>query len=258
MFKQLIQKDFWDTVWVFVQRELKIKYAQTYLGIFWMLFPPLMAFLVASFFFGNMMKVSTSIPNYSLYAYCGMMAWYYFSYVISFSSVSLIQNQDIVEKSNVPRLVFPLAKSLTGMLDLFIWILILIVMIPIKGLSYHPSLAYIPFIMIMNLIAGLSIGIWIAAFSIRYRDIYQLVPYIITVTMLVTPVFYHPFMVPEHLRMFLFSNPVAGVIEFYRKAFIHAGQSVSEFLPGFLISLVVLFLGLLYFFKQEKYMAERI
>jgi lipopolysaccharide transport system permease protein len=258
MFKKLIQKDFWDTVWVFVGRELKIKYAQTYLGVFWMLFPPLMAFLVASFFFGNLLKVSANIPNYSLYAYCGMMAWYYFSYVISFSSVSLVQNQEIIQKSNISRLVFPLAKALTGLIDLSVWIVLLLIMMPIHGISYSISFVYLPLILTLNLIAGLSIGIWIAAFSIKYRDIYQLVPYIIGFTMLVTPVFYHPFMVPEHLRLFLYLNPIAGVIEFYRKIFIHYGQPIMEFLPGFLLSVTLLFFGLVYFFKQEKYMAEQV
>ncbi|HNV96579.1 MAG TPA: ABC transporter permease [Bacteroidales bacterium] len=254
----MLKKDFWDLVKVFVWRELKIKYAQTYLGIFWMLFPPLMALLVVSFFFGNLMKVSHEIPNYTLFAYVGMLSWFYFSYVVSFSSVSLLQNQEIVQKSPIPRIVFPLAKAICGILDLLIWFLLAFLLMLFFGLKPGFTFLLLPFILVLNFIAGFSIGIWIAAFSIRWRDIYQLVPYIIGFTMLITPVFYHANMVPENLKIFLYFNPIAGVIEWYRYLFVHTSMPIFEFIFGFIFSILLLFGGIYYFHKQESIMAERL
>lgn len=258
MFKQFLKKDFWDLVYVFVWRELKIKYAQTHLGLFWVLFPPLMALIVVSFFFGNLMKVSHEIPHYNIFAYSGMMAWYYFSYVISYSSISLIQNQEIVQKSPVPRIVFPLAKSISGLFDLIAWYIVVIILMLADGLNPGFSIMLLPFIFFMNFVAGFSMGIWISAFSIKWRDIYQLVPYIIGFTMLITPVLYHPNMIPEKLKIFLYLNPIAGVIALYRKIFVHTSEPMLSYFYGFAFSLLLLVLGLIYFHKQDKIIAERL
>lgn len=258
MLKQFFDKDFWDLVKVFVWREIKIKYAQTYLGVFWIFFPPLMALLVVSFFFGNLMKVSNEIPNYTLFAYSGMLGWFYFSYIISFTSVSLIQNQEIIQKTAIPRIVFPFAKALTGMIDLVVWFMVAIVLMFVFRVKIELSIIFLPFVLFLNFIAGFSIGIWITAFSIRWRDIYQLVPYIIGFTMLITPVFYHMNMVPDNLKIFLYLNPIAGVIELYRFIFLHIPFQNISFLWGIVFSFAILAGGMIFFKKQESIMAEKI
>lgn len=258
MFKQFFNKDFWDLVRVFVWREIKIKYAQTYLGVFWIFFPPLMALLVVSFFFGNLMKVSNEIPNYTLFAYSGMLGWFYFSYIISFTSVSLIQNQEIIQKTAIPRIVFPLAKALTGMIDLVVWFMVALVLMFVFHIKIGPSMILLPFVLFLNFVAGFSIGIWITAFSIRWRDIYQLVPYIIGFTMLITPVFYHMNMVPNNLKIFLYLNPIAAVIELYRLLFLHIPFHNLNFLWGIVFSFIILTGGIIFFKKQESIMAEKI
>ncbi len=256
MFRVFLQKNFWELVWTFILRELKIKYAQTYIGIFWMLFPPMMAVVVISFFFGNLMKVSNEIPNYTLFAYCGMMGWYYFSFLVSYTSISLMQNIDLVHKTNIPRIVIPLSKALTGMLDVLVWLSIAIVLKLYFHLPINFSMIFIVFVIALNFFVGFSIGLWIAILSVRWRDIYQIIPYIIGLTMLVTPVLYHLNMVPENLKLFLYLNPVAGVIELYRHLIANTDEQLILFVPGFVLAFIILFVGILVFFKNEKKIAE--
>lgn len=256
MFGILLKKDFWELVKVFTWRELKIKYAQTYMGIFWMIFPPIMALFIASFFFGNLLKVSKEIYNYTLFAYCGMMGWYYFSYLITYTSISLIQNMDIIHKSNIPKLVIPLSKAFLGLFDVLVWLAIAILLKPFFGISFKFSMIFLVFAVLFNFIAGFSIGIWLAILSVRWRDIYQIIPYLIGLTMLITPVFYHLNMVPPSLKFFLYLNPIAGSIELYRRYIVNTYEDLSLFLLGFIVTLVLLLLGLWMFFKNEKNIAE--
>lgn len=253
-----LKKDFWNIVYVFIVRELKIRYAQTHLGILWIIFPPIMGYFIASFFFGNLLKVSKDIPDYTLFAYCGMMAWYYFSYVISYSSVSLIQNQDIIQKSNMPRIIFPLSRAIVGLLDLILWLFIIIAIVVIQDKKLSLSIIYLPFIMSLNFLAGFSVGLLLASISVRWRDVYQIVPYIIGFTMLVTPVFYHMNMVPNHLKIFLYLNPIALVIELYRSVLIHTSFPLLKFLPSLILNILLLVIGLKYFSYQSDKMAETI
>ena len=256
MFKIFLTKNFWEIVFIFIWRELKIKYAQTYIGVFWMLFPPIMAVIVVSFFFGNLMKVSSDIPHYTLFAYCGMMGWYYFSYLVSYTSVSLIQNIDLIHKSNIPRIVIPISKALVGLIDVFIWLFIALAIKAYFQIPFKVSMIFISFAIILNFMVGFAFGIWLAILSFRWRDIYQVIPYIIGFTMLVTPVFYHLNMVPEKLKLFLFLNPIAGVIELYRKYLANTYEQVSLFIPGFLLALILFILGIYIFQKKEKQLAE--
>lgn len=256
MLNKFLKKDFLELFWVFTWREIKIKYTQTYIGIFWMLFPPVMAIIIASFFFGKLMKVSSDIPNYTLFAYCGMMGWYYFSYLVSYTSISLIQNLDLVHRTNIPRIVIPLAKATVGMFDIIVWLIIALIIKYVYNLPFNFSLIFLIGVLILNFIVGFSFGIWIAILSIRWRDIYQIIPYIVGFTMLATPVLYHLNMVPESVRFMLYFNPVAGVIELYRTFIANTGEDISMFLPGFISAFVLFILGLYTFFKQEKNLAE--
>ncbi len=258
MLKIFLKKDFWELFWVLTLREIKIKYAQTYMGVFWMLFPPIMAIIITSFFFGILMRVSAEIPNYTLFAYCGMMGWYYFSFLISYTSVSLIQNIDLVHKTNIPRIVIPLAKAMVGFFDIIIWVAISLILKVYYNLPYNFSMIFIIGVVFLNFITGFSIGIWIAIFSIRWRDIFQIIPYIIGFTMLVTPVLYHMNMVPNNLKFILYFNPVAGVIELYRIYIVNTGENIGMFLPGFIFAFVLFFSGIYLFIKLEKKLAETI
>ncbi|MCX7863152.1 MAG: ABC transporter permease [Bacteroidales bacterium] len=256
MFKIFLKKDFWEYVWVFTWRELKIKYTQTYIGVFWMIFPPFMALFIASFFFGNLLKGSAQISNYTLFAYCGMMGWYYFSYLITYTSISLIQNMDIIHKANMPVVVIPLSRALLGLFDVIIWLLIAIIVKIFMGIQFNISNIFILIAILLNFITGFSIGIWLAILSVRWRDIYQVIPYIIGLTMLITPIFYHVNMVPSSLKVFVYLNPVAGVIEIYRKHLVYSVENIYSFVPGFLMAAFLLVIGLWYFFKHEKQIAE--
>jgi len=66
------------------------------------------------------------------------------------------------------------------------------------------------------MIAGLSIGLWLSAITIKYRDIYHFIPYVIGISIFITPVLYPVTMVPENIKFIIYLNPMAGIIEGYR------------------------------------------
>ncbi|MCX7953986.1 MAG: ABC transporter permease [Bacteroidales bacterium] len=252
----LLSKEFWLLSLIFAYRELKIKFAQTRLHYFWVILPPIMGFVITTFFFGRLFKISKDIEYYNIYAYLGMMTWYYISYLFLYSSTSLIQNQDIIQKSNVYRLVFPMAKVFMGLIDLFCWIFGAFVISFIYGIKINFGIFTLVYTIPLHIITGLTFGLIILLFSVKYRDIYQIVPYIISIIMIVTPIFYHPYMIPEYLRIFLHLNPIAGVIELYRSAFLDGTYPIKNFTLSFIILILLFIVVLLIFHKKEKQIAE--
>jgi lipopolysaccharide transport system permease protein len=247
---------FWTLVFTFAKRDIKIKYVQTFFGITWVIVQPVLGYLMLSLFFGKLFKASNQIADYSTFAYCGMMAWYYFSFVVSYSGVSLSQNQDLIQKTNIPKLVFPFSKAFSGLFEFCIWLIVIIIILFLKGDFIPLKIIFLPFFVLINLIAGLCVGIWVSAFTIKYRDFFHFIPYVIGIAIFITPVLYPIEMVPQNLKFLVYFNPMAGVIECYRWVILRAGLPSIQFLYGFILLFIFSILGLFYFNKVEKKMAD--
>ncbi len=247
---------FWSLVFTLAKRDLRIKYVQTYFGFVWITVQPILGYLLISFFFGKLLKVSKDIPDYPIFAYCGMMGWYYFSNIAGFSGISLIQNQDMVQKTNIPKLALPVSKAFSGLFEFFIWIIILFIIMSFSGNYPNFHLIILPFFILLNLIAGLSIGLWVSAFTIKYRDFYHLIPYVVGITIFITPVLYPVGMVPDNLKFIVYLNPMSGVIEGYRWIFLKTGLPIIQYLWGFGALIIFFILGLINFKSVEKKMAD--
>ena len=106
-----------DLFLILAWRDIRVRYAQTFLGLFWAFLQPAATLLIFILIFGKAIKVDTGDVPYPLFALCGMSAWAYFSYVLSQSGQSVIGAQEMVKKIYFPRLVIPLSKSVTGFID---------------------------------------------------------------------------------------------------------------------------------------------
>ena len=114
-----------DLFYTLAYRDLRVRYAQTFLGLFWAFLQPAATLLIFILIFGKAMKVDTGDVPYPLYALTGMTAWSYFSFVLSQSGQSIIGAQEMVKKIYFPRLIIPLSKAMVGFVDFllrwFLW-----------------------------------------------------------------------------------------------------------------------------------------
>lgn len=241
----------------FTKRDIQVLYAQTKLGIVWSFIQAITAGFIIFFFFGHLIKVP--IPNnipYIIYAYPGMMAWYYFAKIISLSGTSLVEAQQIIKKVYFPKLILPISKSLVGLIDFIVWF---IVYIGILLIYRHPLSIFVvllPIAIVLNIITGLSIAIWLSALTVKYRDFHHIIPYLIGYGIFVTPVFFPSAMIPQQYHFLIFLNPMAGSIAFMRWCLLDSEFSLLSYSLG-IIPVVVLFIsGLYYFRKVEGKMAD--
>jgi lipopolysaccharide transport system permease protein len=241
-------------------RDIRVRYAQTMLGLGWALVQPLATLVVLVLVFGRAMKVDSGGVPYPLFAVAGVTAWTYFAFVLKESGSSIIGAQEMVRKIYFPRLIIPLNKATVGLVDLAVALLVMLVMFPLYGWKPEARmLLAIPFLLgIMG--AALGVGIWVSALTIRFRDLQHVVPFVVQFGLFATPVAYPSALVvaklPGWLQVVYFLNPMAGLIEGYRWSLLGVGD------PGGLCqvsiaSAVVLFItGLLYFRSMERTVAD--
>ena len=240
----------------FAARDLKIHYAQTLLGILWSLIRPLTGLLIYSVFFGGLLNVDTGTIPYPLFAFSGLICWYYFAHLVGTGGTSLLASQDIVKKINFPKLILPLSKALGGLVEFTISFAVLLGLMIYWGYVPGPKILFLPLIVLLNIFAGLSIGIWLSALTVRYRDFQQIIPYLINFGIFLTPVFYPISLIPSEFQFIIFLNPMAGVVELMRWALLDGAVPNISFAYGFVLSACLMISGLYYFVKTEGRIAD--
>lgn len=236
---------------VLAGRDLKVRYAQTYLGFAWLLLQPLPSVAVFSFFFGYLLQVDTGPLPYPIFALTGMMGWNYFSNLSISSGNSVNENQQLIKKMNFPKLILPLSKVLSGGVDVLVWMIIMLPLSLFWGLPLHRTLILLPVFVAINALTGLTIGLFISSLSFKQRDLLQIAPSLINFAIWLTPVFYPTSILPIKVSWLMYLNPMAFVLAGYRYCFSGGQTPDIAYLYGAALWLVLLFMALHLFRKAE-------
>lgn len=253
-FKEL--KNYRDLFYILAYRDLKVRYAQTFLGFIWALLQPLATLLIFILVFGMAVKVDTGGIPYPLFAISGISMWAYFGFVLNQSGNSVIGAQEMIKKIYFPRLVIPLSKAVVGFVDFGIALIMLIILMFVYDFTPSINILFAPFFILLNIMAALSVGIWLSALTIRYRDFQHLIPFLVQFGLYATPVAYPARLVPEKYLLIYSLNPMAGVIQGFRWS-VFGGNPPDVYFYISMIVIVILFItSLLYFKKMEDVMAD--
>ncbi len=252
-------KEYRSLIVVFARRDLKAQYAQSVLGILWAAIKPILALAIFTLFFGSFIDLSDKVEvAYPLFAFSGMVSWYYFTFLIVQAGTSVTNAQHIITKIYFPKLILPLSKVLVGLVEFGISLILLFVLMLFLGHTPGWPILLLPLFLLLNVLVGLTVGIWLAALTTRYRDFSHLLPYLVNFLIWLTPVFYPTTIIPEQYAKFLYWNPMAGVIAGFRWSLLGDVQPDLRYLWGFLPVLLLFGLGLRYFIKVERAMPDSV
>ncbi|MGZ4731900.1 MAG: ABC transporter permease [Terriglobales bacterium] len=237
-------------------RDIKVRYKQTALGAAWALLQPLFLMVIFTLLFGRVAKVPVPVP-YPVFAFCGLLPWQLFAFGLSQSSNSLVSSQNLINKVFFPRLVIPISSILAGLLDFVIAFVLLLGMMAYYHIVPGMSALLLPLYVLFAVVASLTVGIWLSAVNVRYRDVQYTLGFLTQFWMLATPVGYPASAVPQQWRWILAVNPMASVVEGFRWALLGHGEKPNAML-AVSVGLVLLLLigGLHYFRRVEKTFAD--
>ncbi len=200
----------------FAKRDLSIQFAQTFLGLFWSILQPLTNLLIFTYFFTEVFVIDTRGVPYPLIAITGIATWNLFSYLLGHGGMSLVHNQEIIKKIYFPKIILPLSKVLTGLVEFLVSMGILVFLLFYYNMTPNWTIVFLPLLLILVVIVGLSFGLWMNLLTIRFRDFHQIIPFLLMIGMWISPVFYPSHMIPQKIQFLLNYNPVAGIIRTFR------------------------------------------
>lgn len=244
-----------ELLMAFVKKDLKILYVQTYLGYAWAVVNPLVTVIVLCFVFGKVGHVHTDGIPYTLFTLAGTCAWNYMANVVSEISRSMVNTRDIITKVYFPRLIIPLAKVVTGWVELGISLMCLFVLMVYYQYPLSTHCLLFPIFLLLTILTGLTVGLWVCALSVLYRDFLFIVPFALRLGIFITPIAYPMSAIPEKYRLMMAFNPLSGAIEGLRWSLLGGELSIYAFISLGLMLLLLLW-SLVYFKKIEHNIAD--
>lgn len=259
-------RDVWryrDLLGLLVKRDFISFYKQTVLGPLWFFLQPAMTTLVFTFVFGNLAGIATDGLPKPLFYLTGIVAWNYFAECITKTSTVFKDNANILGKVYFPRLIMPLSIVVSSLVKFGVQILLLIgvFIYYIFFEEFLPQMNFylvlLPVLILMMAALGLGLGMIISAMTTKYRDLAFLVSFGVQLLMYATTVIY-PLSVAERkfsplLAMMVKYNPMTTVIEGIRYGLFGNGTfNLAMFCYSLIITIIILFAGIIVFNKVEK------
>jgi len=242
----------------FAWRDIKLRYKQTIFGIGWAILQPFLTMVVFTVIFGKLAKMPSDNIPYAIFVYAGLLFWNMFSTSLNNASQSLIASSNIIQKVYLPRVILPAASIVVSLVDFMFAALIFGGIIAYyRFMPNFEGLILLPLLIFIAILASLGLGLFLAAFNVKYRDVRYALPFFIQLLIFLTPVIYPVSIVPKVYHWILALNPMTGVIETFKASFLGT-VSIDWITLGIsaISSIVFLFFGLLYFLKTEKTFAD--
>jgi ABC-2 type transport system permease protein len=208
-----------ELVLFLVQRELKVRYRRSTLGLLWSMLQPLLNMLVLTTVFSAVFRFD--ISNYPVYALAGILFWNFFNQGVVSSMNSLRGNASLLRKLPVPRAVFPVAAVGAGLVNLCLALVPLLAILVLTGHSLRPALFFLPVALVIMAIFTAGAGLLLSPLSVFFVDVVELVAVVLTLCLYLTPIFYPIAIVPERWRWLVYFNPLRSILEVFRYPIYH-------------------------------------
>jgi lipopolysaccharide transport system permease protein len=244
-------------VWILTQRDIKLRYKQTALGVIWVILQPLLASLIFAIVFGNLAKLPSDNSPYLLFVLAGMLPWNLFSQGLQRAGNSMISDSRLISKVYFPRMVIPIASAAAVLLDFAVSTAVFAVMCLIYGVPF--SLTWLALVPLVFLTYAISVGasLLFSALNVYYRDFMYALPFVVSTWMYASPLVYSSSLVPAKWQLLYSLNPMTGIIEGFRWSLlgdgefpaVHIGMAVA-------VGLAIILCGVFVFQRVERSFAD--
>ena len=215
-----------------VARELKARYRGSVLGFFWSFANPLLLLLVYTFVFSVVLPARfEGIDNYALFLFCGLLPWTWFSSALTESSNALLANGNLIKKVLFPAEVLPVVAVLANMVHFFLALPILLVALALFAATPPgvTELLWFPVVVAVQFVLTLGLGLMLAALTVHFRDIRDLLSNVLTLWFFATPILY-PWTMVASRGPSVGGLPPAGKVLMDLNPFAHLAISYQEIL----------------------------
>jgi lipopolysaccharide transport system permease protein len=246
-----------DLFYFLIWRNIKVRYAQSVLGVGWAIIQPVFSMIVFTIVFGKLAKIGSEGVPYAIFSYAALVPWTYFSNALTQSGASLVGASGMISKVYFPRLIIPMSPVLDTLVDFGISLILLVGLMIWFKIAPTIWVLTLPLLILLMMLTAAGLGMWLTALAVQYRDVNYGMKFAVQLLMYASPVVYPASLVPGQYRLLFGINPMAGVIEGFRAALIGTRPMPWDLIAvGGVTALVVAVSGGFYFRRTERIFAD--
>jgi ABC-type polysaccharide/polyol phosphate export permease len=236
------------------RRDFTARYKQTSLGWAWALLLPLLTIAVFTVFIQRVAHANTHGVPYVLWSFLGLFGWNFFSNAVSNGGTSLLSNQSLLNKVYSARQIYPIAGVALAGLDALISLGAFAIACVATRFVPAATVYWLPVIMVVNIVFALAVTFIVAILIVYVRDLRNIIPIALQLGLFATPVVYGLNQIPRGARLiYCFLNPIAPVVESYRRAVLYGQAPPWNYLgAGAASAVVLLFIAMWIFARFER------
>lgn len=250
-----------ELIWSLAKRELVARYKGSLLGIVWAIVTPVVTIAIFTFIFAGIFGArfgARGTPwDYAVYLFCGLLPWTMFQESLQQSATTMVTHSNLVKRVVFPLETLPVAQTLSSLgTQMFGTLALIIATIAIQH-ELHPTIAWLPVLLVPQILATLGAAWLIASLGVFLRDIAQGLGLLLMAWMFLTPIIYPESIVPDRYRPFIEANPFTALVRSYRRIFLEDSPPDWSSLGYFAIFAIILFVfGYWWFARTRKNFAD--
>ena len=221
-----------------VLKDIKLKYRRSYLGYIWSILNPLLMMIVLTVVFSNLFKFD--IPNFSAYLLTGQLIFGFVSEATSSSVTAIVHNASLIKKTYVPKYIFVLSKITSSLVNMLFAMIALILVMIFTQVEITLNVLWVPIIFLELYIFSLGLGFIFSAATVFFRDL----QYLWGVFTIISQ---------EYRWWYDNLNPMVNYVEQFRNVILNSQSlSMESLSQGFIISIILLLVGIWFFNRKEN------
>jgi lipopolysaccharide transport system permease protein len=242
-----------ELLWMWTVREIKIRYKQSVLGGAWAILQPFSLMVILSIVFTWFLEMPTEGVPYPIFSYTALLPWTFLATSISFATGSIVGSMNLVTKIYFPREIIPLSTVIASFIDFLVASIMFVAMILVYRIPFQITMLYLPLLLSIQIILTVGVVLFVSAINVFYRDFRFIVPLAIQLWFYATPVIYPVSVVPERFMGIYMLNPMASLIDAYRRVVLSGQPPQWNYLGISAVVSFAIFVFAYRYFKQVEW-----
>jgi ABC-2 type transport system permease protein len=203
-----------DLIAQLISRDIKARYKRSVLGIAWTMLNPLLTMVILTLVFSEFFRFQ--VRHYPVYLLSAMIMWNFIGQTTTAAMSHLLWGGQLMTRIYVPRTVFALAATGTGLVNLGLALVPLVVIAILIGVPLTPSLLWLPLPIVLGAMFALGAGLFLSTIAVRFPDIVDMYQVLLSALYFLTPIMYPKSIVPEEWHWIFNVNPAYHLVEAFR------------------------------------------
>lgn len=255
--KKAKRKQYWFVIRELTSREIKRKYARSFLGIIWSILNPILTMAVLSLVFSKMF--SKSIENFPIYYLTGNIIWGLFSSGTNLAMDALVSNRNMLLKVKIPKQVFVLARLYTALVNFGYSFIAYVLMLIVFRIKPSITMLLLPIDIFFVALFAMGFGYALSVIYVFFADIKHLYGVVLTLWTYLCAIFYPVSALPDALQEILQWNPLFIAIDFARDCMMYQTvPSIASWIKLICFGVSSFVIGFLIFKKNENMVMQEI